>query len=201
MGLSPLIEQLIQHLRILPGVGSKSAQRMAFHLLQRNRQGGEALAQALLTAMEQVRRCERCRTFSEMPLCLICDNPRREQHQLCIVESPIDILAIEQTGTYRGLYFTLLGHLSPLDGIGPEDLGMEQLARRFESGDLQEVILATGSTVEGEATAHYISELAKPYRLAMSRIAHGIPLGGDLEYVDSGTLAHAFDGRVKLAAF
>ena len=172
---------------------------MAFHLLQRNRQGAQALAQSLIIAMEKIQHCTRCRTFSETLLCALCDNPKRKQDQLCIVESPIDIIAIEQTGSYRGLYFALLGHLSPLDGIGPDDLGMELLKKRFAENALSEIILATGSTVEGEATAHYITELAKPHNLVITRIAHGIPLGGDLEYVDGGTLAHAFDGRVRLS--
>lgn len=199
MALSPLIQQLVQQLRILPGVGLKSAQRMAFHLLQRDRQGGQLLAKALIAAMDAIQHCERCRTLCETPLCSLCDDPKRDQQQLCIVESPIDIVAIEQTASYRGLYFTLLGHLSPLDGIGPADLGLTQLQQRFAQEHFTEVILATGSTVEGEATAHYIMELAKPYHLSISRLAHGIPLGGDLEYVDGGTLAHALAGRIAIA--
>ena len=196
--MSPLLSQLVEHFRVLPGIGVKSAQRMAFHLLQRNRQGAKALAQSLMLAADQIQHCTQCRTFSETPLCRLCDDPRRDQQQLCIVQSPLDVVAIEQTGSYRGLYFVLLGHLSPLDGIGPDDLGMDTLLQRFQT-PLNEVILAMGSTVEGEATAHYIIELAKPYPLTISRIANGVPLGGTLEYVDGGTLAHALDGRISLA--
>ncbi len=198
MVLSPIIQELIKQLRALPGVGQKSAQRMAFHLLQRDRHGGLSLAKALETAMQTIQHCDKCRTFCEARICSLCDDPRREQTQLCIVQSPIDVIAIEQTGSYRGLYFVLLGYLSPLDGIGPEELGLMQLKQRLQNESLREMIVATGSTLEGQATAHYISELANQYTIPVSRIAHGIPLGGDLEYVDGGTLAHAFDGRIKI---
>lgn len=195
MELSPLIRQLIESLRVLPGVGPKSAQRMAFHLLERNRDGGLALAHALSHAMENIRHCASCRTFSESELCLLCASPRRDRGYLCVVESPADILAIEQTGGYSGLYFVLLGHLSPLDGIGPREIGIEALAERLKDPELKELILATNPTVEGEATAHYIADLARDYPIQISRIAHGVPLGGELEFVDGGTLAHAFSGR------
>lgn len=199
MELSPLIRQLIDALRVLPGVGPKSAQRMAFALLERKRDGGTALAQALLVAMEQIRHCASCRTFSETELCPLCASARRDRAMLCIVESPADILAIEQTGGYAGLYFVLLGHLSPLDGIGPREIGIDQLAERLKDPELKELILATNPTVEGEATAHYIADLARDYPIVVSRIAHGVPLGGELEFVDGGTLAHAFSGRRPLA--
>jgi recombination protein RecR len=193
--LGPSIEQLIEALRCLPGVGPKSAQRMTFHLLEHNRDGGERLAKALSQALQNVHHCERCRILSETAVCLRCSDEQRRQDQLCIVEMPSDVLAIEQATHYKGQYFVLSGHLSPLDGIGPEALGIPQLIELFEKRQIQEVILATNPTVEGEATAHYISQLAQQRKIPISRLAHGIPLGGELEYVDSGTLSHAFSGR------
>lgn len=198
MSFSPLVQQLMEALRCLPGVGPKSAQRMAFYLLQRDREGAKRLAHSLATAVDQVDRCTRCRTLSESPLCPICSHPRRDASQLCIVESPMDVYALDEATGYQGLYFVLMGHLSPLDGIGPGELGLDQLAHRLAEGGLQEVILATNSTVEGEATAHYIGELARNHSIATSRLAHGVPLGGELEYVDSSTLSHAFSGRKRV---
>ena len=201
MSFSPLIEQLIQTLRCLPGVGPKSAQRMALHLLTRNREGATQLAHALKKAMENVGNCQRCRIFCETPLCRLCDNPNREQGLLCVVETPADVLAIEQTATYRGVYFVLLGHLSPLDGIGPDNLGMDLLESRLAHTGIEEVILATNPTVEGEATAHYIAQLCHKYSIATSRIAHGVPMGGELEYLDGGTLARALRSRERLTHY
>ena len=195
---SPLIDELIQALRCLPGVGPKSAQRMALHLLERDREGALTLASALQAAVEQVGHCQRCRTFCETELCRICRDGSRDQGLLCVVETPADLMAIEQAGLFRGVYFVLMGHLSPIDGIGPEDIGMDLLAERFRSGDVEEVILATGTTVEGEATAHYIFDLARGNQVSVSRIAHGVPLGGELEYVDSNTISLAFSGRKRL---
>lgn len=195
---SPLIDELIQALRCLPGVGPKSAQRMALHLLERDREGALTLASALQAAVEQVGHCQRCRTFCETELCRICRDGSRDQGLLCVVETPADLMAIEQAGMFRGVYFVLMGHLSPIDGIGPEDIGMDLLAERFRSGDVEEVILATGTTVEGEATAHYIFDLARGNQVSVSRIAHGVPLGGELEYVDSNTISLAFSGRKRL---
>ncbi|MDR3477737.1 MAG: recombination mediator RecR [Gammaproteobacteria bacterium] len=192
---SPLLEQLIESLRCLPGVGPKTAQRMAFQLLERGRENGKRLAHTLQEAMQKIGHCSHCRTFSEDPLCKLCDSKHRDTALLCIVESPIDIVAVEQMGGYRGRYFVLMGHLSPLDGIGPDEIGINQLNTLLASGSIKEVILATNPTVEGEATAHYISELVKQYAIKATRIAHGVPLGGELEYIDSGTLAHAFAGR------
>ncbi|MEH6626659.1 MAG: recombination mediator RecR [Motiliproteus sp.] len=198
MSFSPLIDQLISSLRCLPGVGARSAQRMAFHLLERDRQGALTLSQTLADAMEAVGHCQSCRTLTELELCTICDNPRRQSGLLCVVETPADVLAIEQTGIYRGRYFVLHGHLSPIDGLGPEDIGIFELLQRVADSDIQELIIATNPTVEGEATAHYISEQLKAMGVKASRIAHGVPLGGELEYVDGGTLAHAFSGRKQL---
>ena len=196
--LGPSIEQLIEALRCLPGVGPKSAQRMAFHLLERNRAGGERLTNALSQALDKVHHCEQCRILSETDLCIRCNDQQRRQDQLCIVEMPSDVLAIEQATHYQGQYFVLSGHLSPLDGIGPDALGIPKLLELFERGTVQEVILATNPTVEGEATAHYISQLAHAKNIHVTRLAHGIPLGGELEYVDSGTLSHAFSGRESI---
>ncbi|PCJ32304.1 MAG: recombination protein RecR [Gammaproteobacteria bacterium] len=196
--LDPSIKQLIEALRCLPGVGPKSAQRMTFHLLERNRDGGQRLAEALTQALENVHHCDRCRILSEQSICHRCSDASRSQDQLCIVEMPSDVLAIEQATHYKGLYFVLSGHLSPLDGIGPDDLGIPQLIDLFDQGGLKEVILATNPTVEGEATAHYLSQLAHDRKIHVTRLAHGIPLGGELEYVDSGTLSHAFAGRESL---
>ena len=190
-----LIVQLTEALRCLPGVGPKSAQRMSYHILQRNREGGRRLAETLLAAVERVGRCKLCRTLTEQELCPLCGNAQRDHGLLCIVESPADVQALEQSTGYRGLYFVLMGHLSPLDGIGPEELGLEQLAARLDGGGINEVILATNPTVEGEATAHYIGEKVHARGIKASRIAHGVPLGGELEYIDGGTLSHAFAGR------
>lgn len=195
MHFSPLLDQLIHALRCLPGVGPKTAQRMAFQLLERGRENGKQLAVILQLAMQNIHHCNSCRTFSETTLCKLCTSTQRDSAVLCIVESPLDMAAVEQMGHYRGLYFVLMGHLSPLDGIGPDDIGLNQLTDRLALGEVKEIIIATNPTVEGEATAHYIAELAKPYQIKTTRIAHGVPLGGELEYIDSGTLAHAFAGR------
>jgi len=190
-----LLNQLVDALRCLPGVGPKSAQRMAFHLLERDREGGRRLAEVLGAAMDKVHRCRRCRTLSERELCGICSNPNRDQSLLCVIEHPSEIVAIDQATDYRGLYFVLGGRLSPLDGIGPADLGLDLLDRRLGEGEVEELILAISPTVEGGATSHYIAELAARRGVQATRIAHGVPLGGELEYVDGSTLAHAFAGR------
>jgi recombination protein RecR len=190
---------LIDALRALPGVGPKTAQRMAFHLLQEGRTGAHSLAEALQSALGSVRRCRRCRMLTEDELCLICASPQRDATLLCVVESPADVVAVEQSGSFRGRYFVLMGHLSPLDGIGPEQLGARELDAVLAEGCVQELILATNSTVEGEATAHFLSELARRRGVRASRIAHGVPMGGELEYVDGGTLAHALAGRQLLS--
>jgi recombination protein RecR len=196
MKFSPLVQELIDTLKCLPGVGAKSAQRMAFHLLERNRLGGEKLASALGKAMVNIGHCQQCRNFTEDELCQICQSPKRQiSETMCIVENPADVIAIEQTGEFQGRYFILMGHLSPLDGIGPDDLGLDVLSKQLATGQFKEVILATNPTVEGEATAHYVAELASKYQLVISRIAHGVPIGGELEYVDGNTLSHAFSGR------
>ncbi|CAE6914206.1 MULTISPECIES: recombination mediator RecR [Pseudomonas] len=194
MSFSPLIRHLIDSLRILPGVGQKTAQRMALQMLERDRSGGLRLAQALTQAMEGVGHCKRCRTLSEDEVCEICLDPRRDDNLLCVVQGPMDVYAVDQTG-FRGRYFVLKGHLSPLDGLGPEAIGIPELLARIEQGTFVEIILATNPTVEGEATAHYIAQLLANKGLVTSRIAHGMPLGGELELVDGGTLAHAFSGR------
>ena len=191
---TPLLAELIESLRCMPGIGRKSAQRIAYHLLQRNRQGAKNLGHILQTAMDEIAYCQECRNFSETDICDICANPKRDRGLLCVVESPADVFAIEEAH-YRGLYFVLMGHLSPLDGIGPGDLGLDLLEKKLASGELNEVILATGTTVEGEATAHYISEMVRKHNIKVSRIAHGIPMGGELEYIDSNTLSHALAGR------
>jgi recombination protein RecR len=198
MSLSPLIQQLIQALRCLPGVGAKSAQRMAFYLLERDQSGGQNLAQTLLLALDKVGYCDSCRMLSEVALCAICSNSKRDDSQLCVVESPADVLAIEQSGQYRGYYFVLKGHLSPLDGIGPQDIGLDLLLKRLQINPIKEVILATNTTVEGGATAHYIAQLIKPSGITVSRIAHGVPVGGELEYVDGHTLVQALNGRREI---
>ncbi|MFO7276959.1 MAG: recombination mediator RecR [Pseudomonadota bacterium] len=195
MKLSPSLSKLIDALRALPGVGPKTAQRMAFHLLQDGRTGARALAEALTQALESVGRCKRCRMLTEGELCSICSSPQRDATLLCVVESPADVLAVELSGSYRGHYFVLMGHLSPLDGIGPEQLGVRELEAILAEGQVREVILATNPTVEGEATAHFLGELATRRGVRASRIAHGVPMGGELEYVDGGTLAHALAGR------
>lgn len=200
MSFSPMIRQLIDALRILPGVGQKSAQRMALQMLERDRSGGLRLASALQQAMEGVGYCKQCRTLSEDSLCPQCADPRRDDSVLCVVQSPMDVFAVDQTG-FRGRYFVLKGHLSPLDGLGPDAIGVPELMARVERADgLREVILATNPTVEGEATAHYIGQLLIPKGLMVSRLAHGIPLGGELELVDGGTLAHAFAGRKPMGS-
>lgn len=190
-----LLSDLIDSLKCLPGVGARTAQRMAFHILENDRDAGNKLASALATAIKNVGHCSQCRTLTENKLCRICSNPSRDSNQLCIVESPSDVLAIEQAAHYRGLYFVLLGKLSPLDGIGPDDLGLDQLEKRLDEGTIEELILATNPSVEGEVTAHYISQLAAKQEIKTTRIAHGVPIGGELGYVDSGTLSHAFEGR------
>lgn len=194
MSFSPLIRQLIEALRILPGVGPKSAQRMAFYLLERNREGAQCLAQSLQQAMKQIGHCERCRMLCEQRCCVICENKHRDPALLCIVEGPSHMMAIEQAG-YHGLYFVLSGHLSPIDGVGPEEIGIGELAERLKEPLIKEVILATNSTVEGEATAYYIAELVKSKGIKATRIAHGVPLGGELDYIDGGTLAKALADR------
>jgi len=195
MKFSLLLEQLIEAFRCLPGVGPKTAQRMAFHLLERNRDNGLRLAATLSSAMQSIGHCDSCRTFSETPRCKLCSAGNRDASKLCIVESPVDMAAVEQMGTYRGLYFVLMGRLSPLDGMGPEEIGIQPLTLLLTKGHVAEVILATNPTVEGEATAHWLSGLIKPKGIRVSRIAHGVPLGGELEYIDAGTLARAFEGR------
>ncbi|SOC55890.1 DNA replication and repair protein RecR [Chromohalobacter canadensis] len=199
MAFSPLVDQLLETLRVLPGVGPKTAQRMALHLLERDRDGGRRLVASLGEALEQVGYCQRCRTLTETPLCTICEDVRRDEGLLCVVESPADMLAIEQAGGYRGHYFVLHGHLSPLDGIGPEDIGLDQLDERLANGAIEELILATNPTVEGEATAHYIAEQLRGTGVRLSRLAYGVPMGGELEYVDGGTLSRAFNGRLPFA--
>lgn len=195
MAEASLLQGLIEALKCLPGVGPKSAQRMALHLLERDRPAALRLADALREAAEKIGHCRLCRTLTERELCRLCSNNSRNREQLCIVETPADVLAIEQATAFRGLYFVLLGRISPLDGIGPEELGLDQLEARLDSGEVRELILATNPTVEGEVTAHYISEMAATRGIRTTRIAHGVPLGGELEFVDSGTLSHAFDGR------
>lgn len=195
---SPLIEKLVESFRCLPGVGPKSAQRMALFLLERNRSGGRHLSAVLAEALEKVGNCEQCRTLTEESVCRICSNPSRNNKLLCIVESPVDVHAIEQTGTYKGLYFVLMGHLSPIDGIGPEQIGIPALLALLRNREVEEIILASNPTVEGEATAWYIAEQLKDFDVVVSRIAHGVPVGGELEFVDGGTLSHAFNGRQVL---
>jgi len=195
MARSRLIENLIETLRCLPGVGPKSAQRMAYHLLEHNRDGARQLADAMVRAMEQVGNCSECRDLSETPVCALCASERRDKTQLCVVETPADVLALEQSTGYQGRYFVLMGHLSPLDGIGPEQLGLDRLEQRLAAGEVQELILATNPTVEGEATAHFISALGHANGVRTTRIAHGVPMGGELEYIDGGTLSQAFAGR------
>ena len=189
------IDQLIEALRILPGVGVKSAQRMALQLLEKDRDAARKLASAIDEAANKVGRCAQCRTLTEHDLCDICSNPNRSESQLCVVESPADLYAIEQAGGYRGKYFVLLGHLSPIDGIGPEQLGIDKLVERLQSNSVDELILATNLTVEGEATAHFIADKAKALGVQVSRIAYGVPMGGELEYVDGGTLNMALQSR------
>ncbi|MEZ5452596.1 MAG: recombination mediator RecR [Thiothrix sp.] len=197
MSESSLLRELVEALRCLPGVGARTAQRMAFHLLEHDRRSGERLAEVMGRAMRDIRHCSRCRTLTENETCRICSNQGRQRELLCVVEHPSDVVAVEQATGYRGYYFVLGGRLSPLDGIGPEDIGLDLLEARLDEDEVQEVILATNPTVEGEVTAHYISELAARRNIPASRIAHGVPVGSELEYVDSGTLSHAFEGRRK----
>jgi len=196
MAAEPLLNRLIESLRCLPGVGPKTAQRMALHLLERNREGGVQLSSVLADAMQNIGRCEKCRDLTEQSICTVCSNPRRDQSLLCVVESPVDVLAIEQATAFNGLYFVLLGRLSPLDGIGPAELGLDQLAGRLESNPPKEMIIATNPTVEGEATSYYLQRMARTHNIRITRIAHGVPLGGELEYTDQSTLAHAFGSRL-----
>ncbi|WP_127471198.1 recombination mediator RecR [Thiomicrorhabdus aquaedulcis] len=195
---SPLIKQLIEALRVLPGVGPKSAQRMAYQLLERNRQGGKTLASAITQAIEKVGHCAQCRTLTEEPVCGLCASVKRNAHELCIVESPADVTVMEQSGIFKGKYFVLMGHLSPIDGVGPNELGLNVLEQRLAIEPIEELILATNPTVEGEATAHYIQQMASRFNIKVSRLAQGIPMGGELEYLDSGTLSHAFLARKTL---
>jgi recombination protein RecR len=195
MQFSPLVTELMDALRVLPGVGPKSAQRMAFHLLERNRNGALKMAAVLERAMRDIRHCQHCRMLTETELCSICASPSRDRSLLCVVENPIDVLAVEQSGSFKGLYFVLMGHLSPLDGIGPGELGIPLLLDRVAQGEVKELIVATNPTVEGEATAHYIREALREQGVTVSRIAHGVPMGGELEYVDGNTLARALSGR------
>lgn len=197
MSTSPRLAALIDALRCMPGIGKKSAQRIAYHLLQRNREGAKKLADALDEAVEHIGHCRRCRNFSETPLCDYCSSERRDKSLLCVVESPADVYAVDEAG-FKGVYFVLMGHLSPLDGIGPDELELDRLAALLDEGEVQEVILATNSTVEGEATAHFISEMVRNRDRRVSRIAHGVPMGGELEYVDSGTLSEAIAGRREI---
>lgn len=193
---SPLVEELIKSLKVLPGVGAKSAQRMAFNLLQYKRKEGTRLAQALELAMRDVKHCASCRNFTEAHLCEICQSPRRVQAGvICVVETPQDVVAIENTAEYQGSYFVLMGHLSPIDGVGPQELGLDLLAQRLDDTQPTEVILATNTTMEGEATAHYLAQMCRKREIKATRIAHGVPLGGELEYVDGNTLSHALSGR------
>ncbi|NCF17000.1 MAG: recombination protein RecR [Haliea sp.] len=195
MNFSPALQNLIEALRCLPGVGPKSAQRMTMHLLERDREGAVALSRALQGAVDRVDHCSRCRNFTELEICEICSDPRRDSSTICVVETPGDVLAVEQSGSYRGIYFVLMGHLSPIDGIGPEEIGLDLFYRRVLEEGIEEVILATNPTVEGEATAYYLTDMLQPEGVKVSRIAHGVPLGGELEYVDGSTLAHALSGR------
>jgi recombination protein RecR len=195
---APSVARLIDALRTLPGVGPKTAQRMAFHLLQDGRDGARRLAEGIDHALTNVGRCRCCRMFTEAELCAVCESPQRDASLLCVVESPADVVAIEQSGGYRGRYFVLMGHLSPLDGIGPEQLGIGELEALLSGGLVQEVSRATNPTVEGEATAHFLAELTRARGVRATRIAHGVPIGGELEYIDGGTLAHALAGRLSL---
>ncbi|TZF91698.1 recombination mediator RecR [Cognatilysobacter lacus] len=196
--MSTLLEQLIEAFRVLPGVGGKSAQRMAYHVLERERAGGQHLAQVLAEAVVRIGHCARCRDFSESEVCHVCASASRDVDQLCVVETPADRLAIEQATGYRGLYYVLQGRLSPLDGIGPRELGLDRLSARLAEGEVRELIIATNPTVEGEATAHYLAQLARQQGVTPSRLAYGVPLGGELEYVDRGTLSHSFGTRSEI---
>lgn len=194
---SEKVSRLIEALTCLPSVGNKTAQRLAIHILQNDRLGGSTIAQALTDAITHIKNCQSCRNLSETSLCQICSDSRRDDSQICIVEGPMDVIAIEQSTAFRGKYFVLMGHLSPLDGIGPDELGLDVLEARLQSDAVTELILATNITVEGDATAYYIAELANKYEIKTSRIAYGVPMGGELEYIDSTTLGHAFTQRTK----
>jgi len=198
MALTPKLQALIDSLRRLPGVGPKTAQRMALHLLERDRDAALMISEALACAARDIGDCQQCHSLSETPVCEICQHPGRDRSTLCVLESPIDLMAIEQTGGFSGLYYVLGGHLSPIDGIGPEELGIDQLLERIYAGEVKELVLATNPTVEGEATAHYIAEQLGDLEIKVSRIAHGVPVGGELEFVDGGTLAHALAGRRQM---
>jgi len=195
---SDLLSQLMESLRCLPGVGQKSAQRMAYHLLERNREGGMRLATTLQESLKRIGHCVQCRDFTEQECCAICASASRDASLLCVVETPADRLVIELATGYRGLYFILQGRLSPLDGVGPRELGLDKLAKRLAEGTVAEMIIATNPTVEGEATAHYLAQLARQFEVKPSKLAHGVPIGGELEYVDRGTLAHAFGTRIDM---
>ena len=195
MPRSPVLESLIEAFRALPGVGPRTARRMAYHLLERDREAGRRLSRALAEAMDVIGHCALCRDFTEDAHCRLCASESRDRSLLCVVESPSDVEAVEQTGAYHGLYFVLMGHLSPLDGIGPEALGLDRLQARLREGEVREVILATNPTVEGEATAHFIAQLCEEAGVPATRIAHGVPVGGELEFIDSSTLSHAFAER------
>lgn len=195
---SPLIQELIDALKILPGVGPKSAQRMAYHLLEKNRNQSLHLAKVMAEAVENIKHCQSCRTLTEDDLCLICQNAERDNGEICIVETPSDIAVIEQSGIFQGYYFVLNGHLSPIDGIGPQELGLEDLKSRLAENKLVEIIISLNQTVEGEATIHYIQQIAKQFDVKVTRLAQGIPLGGELEYLDSGTLTQAFISRKEV---
>lgn len=195
---SPLIDDLIESLRCLPGVGPKSAQKMALYLLEREHKGADRLALSLRAALDKVGRCSSCRTLTEESECRLCRDERRDKQLLCVVETPADVVAIEMSGSFHGHYFVLLGHLSPIDGVGPDELGLDKLCNLVSYNQVKEVIIATNSTVEGEATSYYISELLKDLKVEVSRIAHGVPMGGELEYVDGNTLALALDGRKRI---
>ena len=195
MNSSPLINQLIEAFKCLPGVGPKSAQRMTLFLLERNRSGGIKLSESLAAALNSVGNCKKCRNLTEDEVCSICANHSRDKSLCCVVESPADIFAIEQAGTFKGVYFVLMGRLSPIDGIGPTELGIDLLVTKVKTNLIKEVILACNPTVEGDATAYYIAEQLKHFRTKVTRIAHGIPVGGELEFVDGGTLSYAFSGR------
>ena len=195
MSYSPLLINLIEALRCMPGIGRKSAQRIAFHLLERDRDAAKILSSSLMSAASDIGHCHKCRMFTEVDLCNICSASGRDEKSICVVESPADVMALEDATGYRGMYFILMGHLSPIDGVGPDELGLKQLEERLREEEISELIIATNSTVEGDATAHYLAEMASRHDVGASRIAHGIPLGGELEYVDGGTLSHAFFGR------
>jgi len=195
---SPLLTELIRALQVLPGVGAKSAQRMAFYLLDRDREGARRLARTLEAAVADIRHCERCRMLTEEAVCRFCASPRRDGTKLCVLETPADLLAIEHSGAYRGRYFVLMGHLSPIDGIGPSELGLELLESRLAEGEIGEVVVATSVTVEGDATAHLIATLARKHGVGASRIAYGVPVGGELEFIDGGTLSRALAGRTRI---